>query len=215
MKYHLLYRHTLIKSPSTGANLGRTSFPILVTPHGETIYHQLMTRYKQRNLFDIGIDISNYEYFDHIEKDACKCQSSWEYGVPIANNIHTDGSDTITGTYVGCSPTPDWPETPWCYVVDSETCATSKQSLVESETRRWLECGQSKSFANTVRPPFLRGELGEQSLRVLRSLPGGDAATEGFAGKEIDTTYFYRTVSGWDLRLALVVDKYVFIFIFL
>ena len=76
-----------------------------------------------------------------------------------------------------------------------------------------MECGQSKSFANTVRPPFLRGELGEQSLRVLRSLPGGDAATEGFAGKEIDTTYFYRTVSGWDLRLALVVDKYVFIFI--
>ena len=116
-------------------NLGRTSFPLLVTPQGDTIYHELMTQFKKRTLFNIGKDISNYEYF-------------------------TDLNDA------------------------------------------------TRSFANTVRAPFLRGELGDQSLRVLRALPAGDAATEGFEGKEIDTTYFYNRISGWDLRLALSYDQF-------
>jgi len=118
-------------------NLGRTSFPLLVTPHGDTIYHILMTKFKKRNLFDVGLDVSNYEYFQDIGADS-----------------------------------------------------------------------SGRSFDNTVRPPLLRGELGSKSLRVLRALPAGDAATEGFEGREIETTYFYRRVTGWDLRLALVVDQF-------
>ena len=118
-------------------NLGRTSFPLLVTPFGDTIYHVLMTKFKKRDLFHVGVDVSNYEYFQDI-------------------------------------------------------------STPESE----------RSFDNTVRPAFLSGELGNKRIRVLRALPAGDAATEGFEGREIDTTYFYRGVTGWDLRLALVVDQF-------
>ena len=34
------------------------------------------------------------------------------------------------------------------------------------------------------------------------------ATTEGFQGKEIDTTYFYTSIAGWDLRLALAIDQF-------
>ena len=47
---------------SISADLGRTSFPIVVTPFGDTIYHPLQTKFKKKELFDINIDISNYEY---------------------------------------------------------------------------------------------------------------------------------------------------------
>jgi hypothetical protein len=67
-------------------NLGRTSFPILVTPHGSTIYHPLMNEYKKRDLIDINLDISHFEYFKHIDEDneiyyyynLQTCESVWD-----------------------------------------------------------------------------------------------------------------------------------------
>lgn len=176
-------------------NLGRTSFPILVTPHGDTIYHPLMNEYKKRDLIDINTDISNFEYFKHIDEDNhCSCQHEWVY---------------MGETFTGCDETPDWIGTTWCYVANNN-CEAAQASFIAEETRKWLECDASndKSFDTVVRPPLLRGELGEQQLRVNRALPAGDAATEGFEGRIIDTTYFYTRVIGWDLRLSLVIDAF-------
>jgi|TARA_B110000208_G_C11766504_1_gene428843 hypothetical protein len=176
-------------------NLGRNSFPLLVTPQGDSIYHVLMTKYKQRALMNIGKDISNYEYFKDIGSDnSCACQTEWEY----------QGS-----TYAGCSKTLRFQET-WCYVSDPSKCATAKSSLNRGEQRKWLACSPNNevSFDTAVRPLLLRGETGKIKLRVLRALPAGDMGTEGFEGKEIDTTYFYRAVTGWDIRLALVIDAF-------
>ena len=44
-------------------NLGKYSFPVLMTPAGETIYHMLQNVYLQKEPIDLGRDISNYEYF--------------------------------------------------------------------------------------------------------------------------------------------------------
>jgi len=112
--------------------------------------------------------------------------------------------------FAGCDETPDWRGTTWCYVVNNN-CETAKSSIIAAETRKWVECDASidKSFDTVVRPPLLRGELGEQQLRVNRALPAGDSATEGFEGRKIDTTYFFTRVPGWDdLRLALVIDDF-------
>ena len=177
-------------------NLGRTSFPILVTPHGSTIYHPEMNEYRSRDLIDINLDISHFEYFKHIDEDnACSCQHEWVY---------------MDKMFAGCDETPDWRGTTWCYVVNNN-CETAKSSIIAAETRKWVECDASidKSFDTVVRPPLLRGEIGEQQLRVNRALPAGDSATEGFEGRKIDTTYFFTRVPGWDdLRLALVIDDF-------
>jgi hypothetical protein len=48
---------------SVDNEIGRQSFPVLVTPNGETIFHPLQSLYKVQDLQDVGNDISNYEYF--------------------------------------------------------------------------------------------------------------------------------------------------------
>ena len=95
-----------------------------------------MTKYKKKSLYQIGKDISHYEYFNDV----------------TPNSVHT--------------------------------------------------------FANYVRRPLLDGEYGTKRMRVFRALPGGDAATEGFEGREIETFYYYTAVLGWDLRLALAIDEF-------
>ena len=132
----------------------------------------------------------------NVGSDACACLSSWAYEGKV---------------FAGCDETaPDWIGTSWCYVQDPIKCTEAKASFNELETRRWLECdiGSVKTFATVVRPHLLRGDLGAKQMDVFRALPAGDAATEGFEGKIIDTTYFYTPVAGWDLRLALVLDKF-------
>lgn len=175
-------------------NAGRTSFPILVTPHGDLVYHLLQSGHRTRDLFNVGAEISLYENFVQTGVKACDCQPQWMY----------QGA-----SYVGCVETPDWESHPWCYVQDGDLCLDSLASFNEGETRRWLECSASGqlSFANHVRTPLLDGELGKKDLTLLRTFPAGDAATEGFEGKLIETTYFYQSIFGWDLRLALVMDK--------
>ena len=110
--------------------------------------------------------------------------------------------------YQGCAYTPDWVGTQWCYVDGGNQCKVAHDSLTKGESRKWMECGKKKSFEKSVRQSLLNGEVGQISMKVFRALPAGDAATEGFDGQAIDTTYYYRGVTGWDLRLALVVDQF-------
>ena len=44
--------------------MGKSSFPALVTVHGETLYHYLQSVYKTRELVGTGTDIGVYEYFE-------------------------------------------------------------------------------------------------------------------------------------------------------
>jgi len=64
-----------------------------------------------------------------------------------------------------------------------------------------------RGFDEHVRRPFLDGAVGSKNLVVTRSLPKGDASSEGFDSEEIDTWYFYSPVDFWDMRLLLVFDK--------
>ena len=207
-------------------DMGRTSFPILVTPHGDTLYHpvsrsvvtflvpcscffflnyfllttsfslfllQLQTKYKQPVLFDLNSDINNYEYFEeHVEQE-CECQQNWMH-----KNVN----------YQGCVYTPDWVGTQWCYVDGGNQCKVAHDSLTKGESRKWMECGKKKSFEKSVRQSLLNGEVGQISMKVFRALPAGDAATEGFDGQAIDTTYYYTAVLGWDIRVVLVMDLF-------
>jgi hypothetical protein len=109
-------------------DIGKISFPVLLTPAGETIYHMLQNVYKAREPIDLGRDISNYEYFD--------------------------------------------------------------------------------GFRKHVREPCLKGEVGSKSTIVHRAIPAGDAATEGFQGMDIQTTYFYTPVPSYDLRILIVYDAF-------
>jgi len=60
-------------------------------------------------------------------KDPCACMSSWEYSV---DNV----------TYEGCVETPDWKGMNWCWVEGGSECSEAKDSVLDGEERKWLEC---------------------------------------------------------------------------
>ena len=104
-----------------------------------------------------------FRYFRHIGGDACHCRNQWPYNGEM---------------YYNCSVTPDWPKKKWCYVNDGAQCNDAHDSIASiHETRKWLECDNTnteKSFDQTVRPKLLRGEVGQERIRLLRALPAGD-----------------------------------------
>jgi hypothetical protein len=53
---------------STSSKMGRLSFPSLVTLQGKTIYHPVQAKYKQRDLQDVGVDISRYEWYEGFDE---------------------------------------------------------------------------------------------------------------------------------------------------
>ena len=85
--FDLLLRSLKDILDAASEDLGRTSFPLLVTPFGDTIYHTLQTRFKKRELFDLNRDVSHYEYF---------VSSQHHVQINIQINIYTY-------TYIFCS----------------------------------------------------------------------------------------------------------------
>ena len=64
------------------------------------------------------------------------------------------------------------------------------------------------SFSEQVRIPFLNGLIGSKILIVMRALAAGDATTEGFEGRLIETYYYYTPVPKWNLRILLAYDQF-------
>jgi hypothetical protein len=110
--------------------MGQKSFPVLTTPQGDTIYHQVIMKNRDRQtagFSDRLPDIGRYEYF--------------------------------------------------------------------------------AGFDENIRKPFLDGVISNEVLQVHRSLPAGDASSEGFDGEDITTEYYYTPIGAWDLRLMLIFDE--------
>ena len=64
-----------------------------------------------------------------VSTDPCTCQETWDYK---------------GATYKGCSKTPLFPS-PFCYVMNGETCTEGSVSYEVGETRKWRPCDLTES----------------------------------------------------------------------
>lgn len=126
----------------------------------------------------------------------------------VDNNFYTSLLDTLhlISGHIGRNSFPVL-TTPQGDTIYHKTILNKRGELQSEDKHDVGRYEYFEGFAENVREPFLKGLVGSKYLRVFRSLPKGDAATEGFDGEWIDTRYFYTPIGKWDLRLLLVFDE--------